>query len=424
MRRRSFLGASGAAALVSLFPGCAAQMPSPPKPIGRVVVVGAGYGGATAAKYLRMWSRGTIEVLLIERNSQFVSCPTSNLVLGGSRTLTDITRGYANLRDYGVQMIHDEATGIKVEKKTVSLKGTDDLPYDRLIVSPAVDLMFEQIQGYDAEAQKAVFTAWKAGPETVALRRQLEGMRDGGVFIIAVPRAPYRCPPGPYERACQAAFYFKQAKPRSKVLILDANEDVVSKPGLFKAAWNDLYKGMIEHRSNNEVNALDARAMTVKTDFDTTKGDVLNVLPPMRAADLARNAGLMTGGTRWCGVDWLSMESLAHKGIHVLGDATLSAPAMPKSGHMANNHAKVAAAAIIELMYGREPNPQPVIANTCYSYVSDRDVIHVASVHHYDPAQKTMVVVPGASGVSAARSEVEGAYAWGWAQNIWSDMLG
>jgi sulfide dehydrogenase [flavocytochrome c] flavoprotein chain len=424
MRRRSFLGASGAAALVSLLPGCAAQPPAPPRSSGRVVVIGGGYGGATAAKYLRMWSRGTIEVLLIERNTQFVSCPTSNLVLGGSKTLTDITRGYANLRGHGVQLIHDEATGIKVDKKTVSLKGADELPYDRLIVSPAVDLMFEQIQGYDAEAQKAVLTAWKAGPETVALRRQLEAMPDGGVFVVAIPRAPYRCPPGPYERACQVAFYFKQAKPRSKVLVLDANEDVISKSALFKAAWNDLYKGIIEYRNNTEVKALDARAMTVKTDFDTVKGDVLNVLPPMRAADIARNAGLTTGGTRWCGVDWLSMESLAHKGIHVLGDATLSAPAMPKSGHMANNHAKLAAAAIIELMNGREPNPQPVLANTCYSFVSDKEVIHVASVHRYDPAQKTLTVVPGASGVSAARSEIEGAYAWGWAQNIWSDMLG
>jgi sulfite dehydrogenase len=249
-------------------------------------------------------------------------------------------------------------------------------------------------------------------------------MPDGGVFLIAVPRAPFRCPPGPYERACQAAFYFRRAKPRSKVLVLDANEDLVSKPALFKAAWNDLYKGTIEYRNNTEVRAIDARTRSVKTDFDTIQGDVLNVLPPMRAAGIARNAGLTTGGTHWCGVDWLSMESLAHKGIHVLGDATLSAPAMPKSGHMANSHAKVAAAAIIELMSGRQPNPRPVIANTCYSYVDDKEAIHVASVHRYEPAQKTMVVVPGASGVSAARSELEGTYAAGWAQNIWADMLG
>src|SRR5262249_45377879 len=232
----------------------------------------------------------------------------SNLVIGGTKTLADITRTYTGLVDRGVRMVRDEATRIDVERKRVLLGRGDDLEYDRLIVSPAVDLMFGEIEGYDADARMTALTAWKAGPETVALRRQLEAMPDGGVFIIAVPRAPFRCPPGPYERACQAALYFKRAKPRSKVLVLDANEDLVSKPALFKAAWNDLYKGVIEYRNNTEVRAIDARGRAVKTDFDTVKGDVLNVLPPMRAAAIARDAGLTTGGTHWCGVDWLSME--------------------------------------------------------------------------------------------------------------------
>lgn len=425
--RREFLKASGAtvgAATASLLPGCAMQSAAPPKSIGRVIVIGGGFGGATAAKYLRMWGEGAIEVFMIERGTEFISCPTSNLVLGGSRKMGEITRSYAKLRDYGVQLIRDEVTAIDTAKKRVKLRRIEDLPYDRLVVSPGVELMHDQVQGYDAEAQKTVLHAWKAGPETVALKQQLESMRDGGVYVLGVPRAPYRCPPGPYERACQVASYFKQAKPRSKVLILDANEDVTSKGGLFKAAWRDLYGGMIEFRGNNDVKAVDARAGTVKTDFDTIKGDVLNILPPMRAGDIARDAGLMTGNTRWCGVDWVTMESLAQKGIHVLGDSTLSAPAMPKSGHMANNHAKIAAAAIVELMNGRAPNPQPVIANTCYSFVSDKEVIHVASVHRYDPAQKTLAVVPGASGVSSSRSDIEGAYGWAWAQNIWADMLG
>src|SRR5713226_1294898 len=277
LTRRDFLKISGAAA-TSLLPGCMTQPSAPEKPIGRVIVIGGGFGGATVAKYLRMWSEGTIEVFLIERNAAFISCPTSNLVLGGTRTLADITRSYAKLREYGVQVLRDEATGINVEKKRVALKRIEDLPYDRLIVSPAVDFMHEQIEGYDAEAQKTILHAWKAGPETVALRQQLEAMRDGGVYVLAVPRSPYRCPPGPYERACQIAFYFKKAKPRSKVIVLDASEDSVSKPALFKAAWNDLYKGTIEYRNNSEVKALDARAMTVRTDFDTIKGDVLNVL--------------------------------------------------------------------------------------------------------------------------------------------------
>jgi sulfite dehydrogenase len=422
--RRKFLKASGAAAATSLLSACASEPAGPQKPIGRVIVIGGGYGGATAAKYLRMWSGGAIDVLLIERNAEFISCPASNLVLGGTRSMADITRGYSRLREYGVQVLRDEVTAINPERKKISLRRIEDLSYDRLIVSPAVDLMYDQIEGYDAEAQKSVLTAWKAGPETIALRQRLEAMRDGGVYVLAIPRAPYRCPPGPYERACQVAHYFKQAKPRSKVVILDANEDVVSKAALFKAAWNDLYKGLIEYRGNSEVKAVNAKESLVRTDFDAVKGDVLNVLPPMRAADIARNAGLLAANTRWCGVDWLSMESTVHKNIHVLGDATLSAPAMPKSGHMANNHGKIAAAAIVELINGREPNPQPVIANTCYSFVSDKEVIHVASVHRYDPAQKTLTVVPGASGVSSARSEIEGGYGWAWTQNIWADTLG
>jgi sulfide dehydrogenase [flavocytochrome c] flavoprotein subunit len=393
------------------------------KPVGRVIVIGGGYGGATAAKYLRMWSQGTIEVFMIERNTEFISCPMSNLVLGGNRSMADITRSYAGLREHGVQVIRDEVAGLDTEKKRVKLRRIEDLPYDRLIVSPGVDFMHDQIGGYDSEAQKTILHAWKAGPETVALRQQLEAMRDGGVYVLSVPMAPYRCPPGPYERACQVAFYLKQTKPRSKVLILDANEDVTSKGPLFKAAWRDLYGGIVEYRGNNEVKTVDARAMTVKTDFDTIKGDVLNVLPPMRAGDVARSAGLITANNRWCGIDWLTMESVVRKDVHVLGDATLSAPLMPKAGHMANQHAKIAAAAIVEIMNDRQPSPTPLITNTCYSFVSDKEAIHVASVHTYDPKDKVLKVIPGSGGVSAQRTQLEGIYGWGWAQNIWADML-
>ncbi len=424
--RRDFLKLSAAgASLGSLTLAGCASTPQAPKTIGRVVVIGGGFGGATAAKYLRMWSGGTIEVVLIDRNTQFVSCPISNLVLGGSRRMEDITHGYQGLREHGVQVLHDDVAAIDSDKKVVKFRTKfPDMSYDRLIVSPGVDFMFDQVQGLDAEAQKSVLHAWKAGPETLALRRQLEAMRDGGVYLLSIPRAPYRCPPGPYERMSQIAHYFKQAKPRSKVIVLDANEDVTSKGPLFKAAWKDLYSGIIEYRPNAEVKSVDAKGKTFKTDFDTVKGDVLNIVPPMRAGDIARSAGLINANNRWCGVDWTSMESTAKKNIHVLGDATLSEPGMPKSGHMANQHGKVAAAAIIELMNGRAPNPTPMMANTCYSFVSDKEVIHVASVHRYDAAQKTMAVVAGSAGVSASRSELEGQYAAAWAQNIWRDMLG
>jgi len=422
--RRHFLKLAGSAGALAMV-GCATTS-TPPQKIGRVIVIGGGYGGATAAKYLRMWSEGAIEVFLVEMNREFVSCPLSNLVLGGSRTISDITVGYAGLREYGVQVINDEVTKVNVDKKTIELKKIQDLGYDRLIVSPGVDFMFDQVAALkDAKVRERVLHAWKAGPDTVALRKQLEEMRDGGVYVLSIPRAPYRCPPGPYERACQVAHYFKTAKPKSKVIILDANEDVVSKAGLFKAQWNGQYKGLVEYRNNSEVKDVNVSTMSAVLDIGAdVKADVLNVLPPMRAGTIAQQAGLVTANNRWCGVDWTSMESIARPGIHVLGDATLSAPLMPKSGHMANQHAKVAAAAIVELMNGRTPSATPMMANTCYSFVDDKNVVHVASVHAYDPKDKTMKVVPGSGGLSPGPTELEGAYANAWAKNIWNDMLG
>ncbi|MBL8385377.1 MAG: FAD-dependent oxidoreductase [Burkholderiales bacterium] len=424
MPRRDFLKFSGAAGALALA-GCASTG-APPQKLGRVIVIGGGYGGATAAKYLRMWSEGAVEVFMIEMNREFVSCPLSNLVLGGSRRIEDVTRGYAGLREHGVQVINDEVTAVNVDKKTVSLRKIQDLQYDRLIVAPGVDFLFDQVGSLkDTKVQEQVLHAWKAGPQTVALRRQLEAMRDGGVYVLSIPRAPYRCPPGPYERACQVAHYFKTAKPRSKVIILDANEDVVSKAGLFKAQWNGQYKGIVEYRNNSEVKDVKAASRSAVLDIGAdVQADVLNVVPPMRAGNIAQQAGLITANNRWCGVDWLTMESTARPGIHVLGDATLSAPAMPKSGHMANQHAKVAAAAIIELMSGRAPSATPMMANTCYSFVDDKNVVHVASVHAYDPKDRTMKAVPGSGGLSSAPSELEGSYGNAWARNIWHDMLG
>jgi hypothetical protein len=333
-------------------------------------------------------------------------------VLGGSRRLGELTRGYQALSSrWGVKRVHDEASAVDPVKREVRLARGETLRYERLIVAPGIDFLYESLPGLtSAAAQERVLHAWKAGPQTVALRRQLEAMRDGGVFAICVPKMPYRCPPGPYERVSQVAFYLKRAKPRSKILVLDANPDIVSKKGLFLKAWNDQYPGLIEYRANSEQ-------------FENVKADVLNVIPPQRAGAIARQAGLITANERWCGVDFLSYESRAQPHIHVLGDATLSAPAMPKSGHMANQHAKICAAAVLALLSGRPLNEQPLIANTCYSYVSDREAMHVASVHRYDKAQQTMVAVPGAGGLSGAASELEGQFAWAWGQNIWADML-
>jgi sulfite dehydrogenase len=414
MKRRDFLKLAGAVSLA----GCATRAPGK----ARVVVVGGGFGGATAAKYIRLWDP-SIDVVLIEREARFVSCPISNLVLSGDATLDEISSGYDGLRGHGVQVVRDEVTAIDPSRKAVRLAGGGDIGYERLIVSPGVDFNFGEIQGYEAAMQAGrVLHAWKAGPQTQALRRQLEEMRDGGVVALSVPLAPYRCPPGPYERASMIAAYLKQAKPRSKLLVLDANPDVTSKGPLFKRAWADLYPGILEYRGNARAVAIDAQNMTLKLEVEDVHGDVLNVVPPQRAGDIAVQAGLITHNNRWCDVDWRSMESRKVPGIHVLGDATLSAALMPKSGSMANNHAKIAASAIVELLHGRAPR-EPQILNTCYSFVSAKEAIRVSSVHRWDAKDATLKPVPGSGGVSAARSEAEAQYAWNWARTIWRDSL-
>ncbi len=424
MQRRLLLQSAAAMPLLGLA-GCATTgLPSR----ARVVVVGGGYGGATTAKYVRMLSDYRIDVVLVEPNPSFVSCPLSNLVIGGSRGMSDITTPYAGLSGrHGVRVVRDHASAIDTRRKTVTLGGGAVIGYDKLVVAPGVELQLDAIEGLQAaSAAGQVLQAWKAGPETSALRRQLESMADGGVYAITVPEQPYRCPPGPYERACQVAWYFKQAKPRSKVLILDANPDVTSKGALFKKVWAEQYKGIVEFRPQHKVVAVDPRQGLIKFEVhDDVRAQVLNVLPPMRAGAIAVQAGLNNlANNRWCGVDWLSFESSVAPDVHVVGDSIQIAPGMPKSGHMANSHAKVAAAAIVARLSGREPNPAPMLTNTCYSYVDNRQVVHVASVHAYSAAQKTFLPVPGSGGLSPAPNTLEGIYAWNWAQNIWADTLG
>ncbi|MDO8419126.1 MAG: NAD(P)/FAD-dependent oxidoreductase [Rubrivivax sp.] len=419
LSRRRLLGAGVALSGLALA-GCASAPGAGPS-IGRVVIVGGGFGGATAARYLKMWG-GNVDVTLVERNPNFVSCPISNLVVGGHKQMADITRGYDGLKALGVKVVQGEVTVIDAAGKKVRLAGGGELAYDRLVLSPGIDFMTDAVGGLvSALATDQVTHGWKAGPQTVALRRQLEAMPDGGVFALSIPKVPYRCPPGPYERACMVASYFKVAKPRSKVLVLDANPEITSKKGLFEKAFKDHYAGIIEYRANNELKAVDGT--TAKLEFDDVKANVLNVIPPQRGGDLARSAGLLNMNARWAGVNWLTMESTAVAGIHVLGDATFPAPLMPKSGHMANQQAKVAAAAIIQLLKGEPVNAAPVVMNTCYSFVTARDVVHVASVHQYDATDKTFKTVPGSGGVSSAANQVEGRYALSWADNIWADML-
>ena len=426
MKRRQIiqtLGAGSALGALGMFSGCASTGGSGGA---KVVVVGGGFGGAAAAKYVRMWSDYGIQVTLVEPNAAFVSCPISNLVLNGKSSMTDITVPYSNLvSKHGVNVVHDMVTSIDAEKRVVKLAKGGELAYDRLILSPGVDFMWETLPGMAAAGAKDnILHAWKAGPQTLALRKQLEAMPDGGVFAMSIPPAPYRCPPGPYERACLVADYFKKAKPKSKVLILDGNDDVQSKKGLFMKAWSDRYKGIIEYRPKHVLTDVDAATNTLKFEFnDPIKANVLNVIPQMRAGDIAVKSGLATANKRWCEVDFLTHESVAAKNIHILGDSIQVAPLMPKSGHMANQHGKTCAAAVVALLSGQAPNAMPIYNNTCYSFVSEEDVVHVASVHRYDAEKKTMLTVAGSGGVSVAANELEGRYAMAWARNIWADTL-
>jgi NADPH-dependent 2,4-dienoyl-CoA reductase/sulfur reductase-like enzyme len=420
--RRDFIKLAGLATAMGLSTNSLTAFARASKlPIGRVVVIGGGYAGAAAAKYLRMWSLGTIEVVVVEPNCQFVSCPLSNLVLGGSKSIDDLTFDYQLLKsNHGIQWVQDQVNAIDLDAKKISmLRG--ELSYDRLIIAPGVDFIYDSLPMLQsAEAQKRVPHAWKAGWQTVNLRQQLETMPDGGVFVMNVPAAPYRCPPGPYERAAQVAYYFKNHKPKSKVIVLDANAEIVSKKGLFTKVFNEMYAGLVDYRPNNTLVSVDVANKTVTTEFETVRAYVLNIIPPQRAGKPAQMAQLNNVDKRWCEVDFLTYESKLANNVHVIGDAVSAA--LPKSAHVATNQAKICANAIVQLMAGADPDPTPVFANTCYSYVSDKSAMHVANVYRYDLVKKIMISAEG-GGVSLAPSVEEGVYAGSWANNIWSDIL-
>ena len=427
MKRRGILkviGAAGSLAPLGLA-GCAMNAIGTPDSA-RVLVVGGGYGGATAAKYVRLLSQYRLDVVLVEPDAAFVSCPLSNLVLGGNRNLAEITRPYATLTTlHGVRIVRDMVSSIDTAKRIAQLASGASIRYDKLVLSPGVEMMWDRVAGLQAaNASGRILQAWKAGPETLALRKQLEAMPDGGVFAISIPEAPYRCPPGPYERASLVANYFKAAKPRSKVLILDANEDITSKGPLFRKAWAELYKGLIEYRPQHTASAVDAATNTIKFEVqDDVRADVLNVLPPMRAGAIAVQTGLANSNARWCNVNFLNFESTVAPHVHVIGDSIQIASLMPKSGHMASSHAKVAAAAVVAELSSLGIDPAPMLTNTCYSFVDDKRTVHIASMHEYVSAEKTFKPVAGAGGLSSAPSELEGRDAWSWARTIWADAL-
>ncbi|HXU90945.1 MAG TPA: FCSD flavin-binding domain-containing protein [Methylomirabilota bacterium] len=412
--RRQFLRSAGGAVAVAGLSGCRTGAGEIAPPSGRrVIVIGGGWGGATAAKYLRM-ADPAIEVVLLEPSTRFVSCPFSNLVLSGVRKLPSLTFGYDGLRTHGVILRHELAQALDADQRRVRV-ADGYLAYDRVIVSPGVDFQWEQIEGL-AAAKDTVLHAWKAGPQTVALARQLQEMADGGVVVMTVPPVAYRCPPGPYERACQIAWFLKTRKPKSTLLVLDANPSIVSKAALFRAAWQSYPN--LEYRQSNKVVKVDPAKREVTTEFgDVVRYDVVNIIPPQRASGIVVEADLVGADKRWCEVDHLTYESLKAKNVHVIGDATIGLP-VPKSGTIANAQGKIAAAAVVSLLNGRAVAPMAPL-NTCYSWISDREVIAVVNAYRIDHGKVVQIeqkLTPGPSTVYAD-------HAVAWATNIWNDIL-
>jgi sulfide dehydrogenase [flavocytochrome c] flavoprotein chain len=411
MSRRGFLKASGAS--IALFglgtvPSFAAEAKA------RVVVIGGGWGGATAAKYLRLHDP-SLDVTLLEPNKEFISCPFSNLVVAGVENLKTLTMNYNGLRKYGVRIRHEAASAIDPDKKQVRV-AKDSLAYDRLIVSPGIDFLWDQVEGLE-QAKDTVLHAWKAGPQTVQLAKQLQSMNDGGVVVMTVPPVAYRCPPGPYERASMIAWFLQTKKPKSKLIVLDANKDIVSKTGLFKAVFKDYPN--LEYRPAQKVEKIDVGAREVTTDIgDKVNYDVINLIPPQRANSIAVDADLVGADKRWCEVDHVTYESVKQKNIHVIGDATIGLP-VPKSGNIANAMGKISATAVVSLLKGKEP---PVLApgNTCYSWVNDKEAIAVVNAYKIDKGKVVQIeqkLTPGKS-VAVAQNSLA------WRASIWNDVLG
>lgn len=426
INRRNFIklaGAAGAASGLSMAGVSSAQAKG-----GHVVVVGGGAGGATCAKYIRTMDPG-VKVTLVEPKKAFATCFMSNWVIGGLKKQEWITHSYDKWSEkYGITVVHDTATDIDADAKVVKTAGGLNLNYDRCVISPGIDFRYDQIEGYDAAAAEKVPHAWQAGPQTAMLRKQLEEMKDGGLFVICPPPNPFRCPPGPYERVSLVANYFKNHKPKSKILVLDA-KDRFSKQGLFTAGWEQHYgygtdDSMIEWRPKSNdglVRAVDAGKRMVMTEFEEIEADVLNFVPAQKAGKIAQVAGC-ADDSGWCPVDHLTWESKRRPGIHVIGDAAIQSP-LPKSGYAANSEAKVCAAAIVAMLKGEEPGA-PSWVNTCYSLVSPTHGISVAMVYNYVDGKVAKVEGSGGLTPKGGNYAMEAIYAESWYNNIIDDMFG
>ena len=391
----------------------------------RVVVIGGGFGGATAARTLKAL-QPSLDVTLVEPNSVYTSCPFSNSVLANLREIDQQQFGYDGIKGAGVTVAGTSATAVDAEAKTVTLADGNRLAYDRLVISPGIDFDWNAIQGYDEAASEKMPHAWKAGAQTVLLRRQLQAMDDGGLVVMSAPANPFRCPPGPYERASLIAYWLKIWKPKSKLLLLDS-KDAFSKQRLFQNGWAELYPGVIEWvplSQGGKVTAVDSSSLTLTTEFATHKAAVANVIPPQKAGAIAAQAGV-ADRTGWCPVEPVAFESTLRPNIHVLGDAAIMG-GMPKSAFAANAQAKVCAAAIVKLLAGDKPQ-DPIVINTCYSLVAADYGISIAGV--YRPDKGRLVDIPGAGGTSPLEAVgglrgQEALYASSWFRTITAETFG
>ena len=421
--RREFIKRlAGSATLLSatgLFSACGKNSSA------RIVIIGGGFGGSTCAKYLQRFDN-SLNITLVEPSIRFVTCPFSNMVINGMRSMDSISHGYSAQKNRGINVVHARAQAIDATVKMVALDNGDVLQYDKLVMSPGIDFKWDEVEGMCVDDIDVIPHAWQGGDQTTLLRDQLTAMDDGGVVIVAPPVNPFRCPPGPYERVSLIAHYLKQHKPRSKILVLDA-KDKFSKQALFMQGWQKLYPGMIEWVSasnGGRIDEIDVATRTLYTESgDKHKADVVNLIPPQKAGTIAHTAGL-ANEDGWCYVDQRTFESKVHRDVHVIGDASIAGK-MPKSGFAANSQGKVCAAAIVSSLRG-VAMPDPSYVNTCYSLLSPDYGISVAAVYRFD---KDKGIYKTGGGVSPLQADgdyrlQEARYAEGWYDSITMDTFG
>ncbi len=391
---------------------------------GHVVVIGAGWGGLSAAKTLRTLNK-SLKITVIEKQKIFKSCPISNWVIGNIKNMNDITFSYSNfINNNNINFLYDNVANIDTEKKIIKLKNST-IRYDKLILSPGIEMEYEKVLGLkNALQSNYVFTAWKAGEETKLFSDQITKLKDNEKVIITIPLSPYRCPPGPYERASLIANFIKKNNLKSKVLVLDANQKVISKGKLFIKAWNELYSDIIEYKPDNNVIEINHKEKKLFTEFDEYKFDIANIIPSQKASNLLKATGLIKSNKKWASVNSNDFSSTLSKDVYIIGDATdrASVGSVPKSGYIAYSMGKVCGYAVYAALAEKEA-PSPSMINTCYSLVSETEAISVSAVYKYDKNKNKIVTIKNASGVSPNRSEVIASNAWDWAQAIWQDML-